>query len=70
MLKEPESGASILKLSPQYVEIQVFYWVDMFDKEIDIRTVKTNVMDECRKALLKEGYVVSSDITTNIAIVQ
>ena len=70
VLKEPESGSSILNLAPQYVEIQVFYWVDMFDKEIDIHAVKTNVMDECRKALLKEGYVVSSDITTNIAIVQ
>jgi small-conductance mechanosensitive channel len=70
VLKEPESGSFVLNLAPQYVEIQVFYWVDMFDKEIEIRTVKTNVMDECRKALLKEGYIVSSDTTTNIAVTQ
>ena len=68
VLKEPRSGSFILSLSQQYVEIQVFYWVDMFDKDTDILAVKTDVMDECRKALLREAYVVSSDTTTNIAI--
>ena len=68
VLKEPGSGAYILSLAPQYVEIQVFYWVDMFDKATNIYAVKTDVMDECRKALLREGYIVSSETTANIAI--
>ena len=68
VLKEPRSGSFILRLSPQYVEIQVFYWVDMFDKTTDIFSVKTEVMDECRKALLNEAYILSSETTANIAI--
>ena len=68
VLKEPESGSFIGDLSPQYVEIRVFYWVDMFDKNIKLNGVKTDVMDECRKALLNESYIVSSDTTANIAI--
>ena len=68
VLKEPVSGSFIGNLSPQYVEIEVFYWVDMFDKATNIRMVKTDVMDECRKALLNESYIVSADTTANIAI--
>jgi len=68
VLKEPRPGSFILSLSPQYVEIQVFYWVDVFDQATNILAVKTDVMDECRKALLKEAYIVSSETTANIAI--
>jgi small-conductance mechanosensitive channel len=70
VLKEPGPGSFILNLSPQYVEIQVFYWVDMFDEKTRVNSVKTDVMDACRNALLTEGYVVSSETTANIAIIQ
>jgi len=42
--------------------------VDVFDQATNILAVKTDVMDECRKALLKEAYIVSSETTANIAI--
>lgn len=69
VLIDPEPGAYIQALAPQYVEIQVFFWLDVFDKAVNVLSVRTEVMDMCRKSLLTEGYTVSSETTTNIAIV-
>lgn len=69
VLEDPKPGAYILALAPQYVEIQVFFWVDMFDEAISVLDIRTNVMDKCRKSLLDGAYTVSSETTSNIAIV-
>ncbi len=68
VLDEPKAGAYLHALSAQFVEIQVFFWINVFDKSSDELAVKTEVLDSCRKALLEAGYTVSSETTTNIAI--
>ncbi len=69
VLKEPGAGAYILNLGPQFVEIQAFFWVDILDKTMNALTIRTDVLDSCRAVLLKEAYIVSSETTSNIAIV-
>ena len=69
VLKDPAPGAYILALASQYVEIQVFFWVDVFDASVSVLDVRTDVMDKCRKVLLEHAFTVSSETTTNIAIV-
>lgn len=69
VLKEPKPAAYIMALAPQYVELQVFFWIDVFEKTNDIFTIQTEVMDKCRKALLEGAYTVSSDTTSNIALI-
>lgn len=69
VLDEPPAGAYIAALAPQVVEIQLFYWVDVFDRSADVLRTRTDVMDTCRKLLLEHGYTVSAETTTNIAIV-
>ena len=69
VLNDPIPGAYILGISPEYVEIQVFFWVDVFDKAVSILDVRTEVMDHCRKALLSEEYIVNSETTANITLV-
>ncbi len=68
VLDAPEAGAYLLSLSVQFVEIQVFYWINVFDTTGEGLAVRTEVLDSCRKALLDAGYTVSSETTTNIAI--
>ena len=70
VLKEPAANAFISSLAPQYVEITVFFWVDFFDKSVSLLKVRNQLMDKCRSALLQHGYIVSSETTSNIAIVQ
>lgn len=69
VLKKPGPIASIIALSPQYVELQIFFWINIFEKNKDVLTIQTEVMDACRKALLAEKYILSADTTSNIAIV-
>lgn len=68
VLKEPKPAAYISALLPQYVELEVFFWIDVFEKGKEVLKVQTDVMDRCRKALLDETYTVSADTTSNIAI--
>lgn len=68
VLDAPEAEAYLLSLSVQFVEIEVFYWINVFDTTADGLAVRTKVLDSCRKALLDAGYTVSSETTTNVAI--
>lgn len=68
VLSEPEAGAFILNLAPGYVEIRVFYWVDVFDTHNPVTQLRTRVMDGSRRALIAEGYTVSAETTSNIAV--
>jgi hypothetical protein len=70
VLPDPAPGAIIQALAPQYVELQVYYWVDTFDPATRPGAIRTGVMDACRKTLLDEGYTVSPDIYTNIYLKQ
>ena len=70
VLADPIANAYILSLSPQYVEIMVFFWVDFFDKTISLLNIRNHVMNKCRVSLLENGYIVSSETTSNIAIVR
>ena len=68
VLDAPDAGAYLLSLAVQFVEIQVFYWINTFDATADGLKIRTEVLDSCRRALLDAGYTVSSETTTNIAI--
>ena len=68
VLEEPKASVYILSLSPQYVELQAFFWIDVFNSSSHILAIQTEVLDRCRKALLQEGYIVSAETTSNIAI--
>lgn len=68
VLKEPHPSVYILSLSPQYVELQAFYWVDVLKNSNRTLAIQTEVLDQCRKALLEEAYIVSAETTSNIAI--
>ena len=68
VLKQPPAGVTISSLEPQYVELQVFYWRNLFDNAVDGRQLRIAVIDACRKALLENAYTVSSDTTSNIAV--
>lgn len=70
VLRVPEPGAYIHSLEAQYVEIQVFFWLDVFDKAFNENDVRTDVLDHCRRALLSGHYTVSAETTANIALVQ
>lgn len=68
VLQEPSADAYILSLAPEYVEIMVYFWVDYFNKTIPVLDIRNQVMNTCRLSLLENGYIVSAETTSNIAI--
>ncbi len=64
VLQSPEAVVSINGLTPQYVELKIYYWINTFDKAGSIWDIKSNVMDTCRKVLIENGFTFSSDVAT------
>ena len=79
VLVDPEPAATLASLSPQYVELDVSFWINTFQvghesgkssrivQEELLRRVRSDVMDASRRALLETGFTVSANVTTNIA---
>ncbi len=68
VLNEPASGAMVSAMQPQYIEILVYYWVNMFVDDKRSPAIRTAVMDACRRSLLQEGFTISSECTSNISL--
>lgn len=68
ILKDPPPFAGISDLAAPHVELTVTFWLDAFKLSADIRTIRSRLMDRCRKALLDAGYTVSSEVSTNIDV--
>jgi small-conductance mechanosensitive channel len=68
VLEDPAPSTTISSLEPSYVELTVHYWQNLFDADIDGRRLRINVFDGCRKTLLENGFTVSADTTSNIAL--
>ena len=68
VLEEPSCAATINSLEPGYLELSVSYWQNVFDEAVDGKQLRINVIDSCRKVLLKNNYTVSADTTSNVAV--
>ena len=68
VLKEPPPGAIFSGLLAQYVELEIFFWIDTFGKDVDLSKIRNEAMERCRRILLTEGFTVSANVTNNIAL--
>ena len=68
VLSDPPPGVSISEFSGSYVQLEIFFWLDVFKKGIDFLKIKTEVMDKCRTVLLENGFTLSSETVTNISL--
>ena len=70
VLQKPPPGVYISGLTAQYVQLEIFFWLDVFKKGVDFLKIKSEVMDNCRKTLLDNDFTLSSETTTNIALAE
>jgi len=68
VLPDPPPGVFISEFSAQYVQLEVFIWLDVFKKGVDFLKIKSEVMDKCRTTLLDNGFTLSSETTSNLAL--
>ncbi len=70
VLQKPPPGVYISELTAQYVQLEIFFWLDVFKEGVDFLKIKSKVMDNCRKTLLDNDFTLSSETTTNIALAE
>lgn len=68
VLSDPAPGAIMSALTPQFVELELFFWIDTFKKGTDMLKITNEVIERCRMALMTGGYTVSANVSTNLAL--
>jgi len=69
VLPEPAASVRISSFTPQYCELQVFFWVDT-ERGPGLSQVRSAVMAACLGALRGEGFTLSSDVSTAVSVSQ
>lgn len=64
VLEVPKASVQIKGFQPNFVEIQVFFWIRAKNQEASLAVVRTRVMNHCRKMLIEHNFTVSSNVTT------
>ena len=66
ILRDPKPALLISNFTANYVEIQVYFWIDTFNQEISMGRVRTAAMEACRIKLIENNYTLSSNVTTSL----
>lgn len=66
VLGEPASAVELTGLTPQYVELTVYFWVDTFGDGPQLASVRSSAIEACRRALAGGDFHFSSEVTTGI----
>lgn len=65
-LGEPAPSIQISGFTPAYVELQVFFWINTYSENPGLAEVKSQVMNDCHKALARHKFTFSSNVTTAV----
>ncbi len=65
-LKEPAGSTQIAGFTPNYVELEVFFWINTFSKGPGLAKVRSRIMNEAKKSLAENGFTFSSNVTTAV----
>lgn len=66
VLDDPPALITIAAFLPQYVELDVSFWVDTFQEGININRARSSVMERCRRILMENEFTVSANTTANL----
>lgn len=66
--EEPKPAADVSALLPPYQELEVSFWIDVFQPGTNIASVRSEAIERCRRALKTGGFTISADVTTSILL--
>jgi len=64
VLQDPKSGCVVNSLLPQYIEVIVYFWINI-DESITIKQVKQDAISNIKDKLMAEGVVLSNNTSSN-----
>jgi len=68
VLKKPAPSVHIKGFDPDYVELQVSFWINVRDQETGLPAIRTDVMNQCRKVLMEKNFTFSADVSTAVQL--
>lgn len=66
VLDQPAPTVQVRGFAPNYVELQLFFWINAKDQEGSLRAVRFRLMKKCRQVLMDNGFTFSSSVSTNV----
>ncbi len=68
VLTEPGPGALMASLGPQWVELEVFFWIDVFNKRTELGRIRNEVIERSRRMLMDNDFIVSANVVNKYAL--
>jgi small-conductance mechanosensitive channel len=68
VLDAPGPSVWISDLAANTVDLTIFFWLNVIDADRQAGVVKSDVLDACRRALIDNGYTVSSNVSTAVSL--
>ena len=68
VLKKPAPSILIAAFSDAWITLNVHFWVDTFNKKIDILETKNQLMLNVKEALLRRNVTLSCDTSSNLNV--
>jgi small conductance mechanosensitive channel len=66
VLKKPAPSVHIKGFDPDFVELQVSFWINVKDQESSLPAIRTSAMEACRLALIEHQFTFSSNVSTSV----
>lgn len=66
VLKDPVPAIQISNFTATYVELQILFWVNLFETDLDLFEIKSVTMNACHSALNRNNFTFSSNVTTAV----
>lgn len=66
ILEKPIPAIQIANFTASYVELQIFFWVNLFETDLDLFEIKSLTMDACHRVLSENSFTFSSNVTTAV----
>lgn len=70
VLNDPAPNVQIANFTANYIELEIFFWINTFSEFSNLGDVKTQVMENTKEQLLEHRFTVSSEVSTAIEILK
>ena len=68
VLSDPAPSVQIANFTANYIELEIFFWINTFSELSVLGDIKTQVMEDTKQTLLENGYTMSSEVSTAVEI--
>lgn len=68
ILEDPAPAVHVANFTANYIELEIFFWINTFSEFSSLGDLKTEVMEITKSVLIDNGYTVSSEVSSAIEI--